>query len=525
MNSPQSLKILLVDDSRTDRETCRRYLTRHPLAADYRFIEHDSLTGAMELVLAERPDCILMDCHLHDGTGLDFLRDLHRGGGTADIPVVMLTGADSEAIAVEAMKNGAQDYLGKGRLTADILHRAVEGAIYKVRAARLLEVQGREMERLLLGVRQANERKDHFLATLSHELRTPLTPVLAAVALLEEAGTLGPEDLRGIAAIIRRNVELEARLIDDLLDLTRIAGGTLSVELAAVDLREVIRSAVEVCRQEIDTFKIRIVEDFQALNPLVDGDAARLQQVFWNLLRNAARFTPEGGMVTLSIHEGGHGWLEARVTDTGIGIAPAQLENIFQAFDQGEATAAGRRGGLGLGLAICRALVEAQGGSIGARNNQDGPGAEFLIRLRASKPAVPIPAILRSKPENSPSLFHARTVLVVEDHADSAFFLSRIIRRMGHEVVNASCVAEALEVFRGRPVDCVVSDIGLPDGNGTDLLPRLLAIRQVPAIALSGYGMEEDVRKCREAGFRMHLTKPVTSARLTAAVELLLQSP
>ncbi|RYD35718.1 MAG: hybrid sensor histidine kinase/response regulator [Verrucomicrobiaceae bacterium] len=517
-------KILVLDDNRIDRETCRRFLSRTAPAGSYFFVEHDCLDGALDLVHSERPDCILLDYHLHDGTGVEFLRGLHANGSTLEFPVVMLTGTGSESIAVEVMKIGAQDYLVKDRLTPEILQRTVEGAIYKASTGRLLEAQRREMERLFREAQEANARKDHFLATLSHELRTPLTPVLAAVAMLDDAAMTNPDELREIAAIIRRNVELEARLIDDMLDLTRISKGRLEVDQRPVNIQDVIHSALEICRDDIARHKIRIVQDFQAGNSLVSGDEARLQQVFWNLLQNAAKFTPDHGTITISTHDAGDGWLEVRVKDTGIGIPPSELENIFLSFDQGSTPAAKRHGGLGLGLAICRGLMEAHSGRIWAESDPAGIGAAFIVRLKSAMPSgTSVPA-----PDSPPVADRlpasgARLVMVVEDHEDSSFFFSRIIRRMGHQVLHARSTAEAVEIFRSHQVDCVISDIGLPDGTGTDLLPKLHAIRRVPAIALSGYGMEEDVRRSLDAGFSSHLIKPITSVKLTTALEEILR--
>ena len=515
----QPRKILILDDNSIDRETCRRFLTRGAATGSYRFVEHDSLEGALELALAEKPDCILLDYHLHDGTGVEFLRQLRSQGGTLDHPVVMLTGTGSESIAVEVMKIGAQDYLVKDRLAPEVLQRTIEAAIYKARSERLIDGQRREMERLFREAQEANARKDHFLATLSHELRTPLTPVLAAVGILEE-GAVEETDLREIATVIRRNIELEARLIDDMLDLTKISQGKMDIDPKPVDIEEALRCAAEICRQDIQSRGLVLAWALVAERHIVLADEARLQQVFWNLLKNAAKFTPEGGRIELVTENDSDSSIEVTVRDSGIGIEPAHLEKIFIPFEQVELSSSRRFGGLGLGLAICRALVEAHGGTIRARSDPAGIGSEFIVRLKthdgsaapAGPPRVPVP------PSAPPPPTPTRRVLLVEDHADTSFFFARTLRRLGHEVMTAGCAAEAEKLFAEHRFDCIVSDIGLPDANGADLVARLRARRPVPAIALSGYGMEEDLRRSREVGFSRHLIKPVTSQKLIEAV-------
>ncbi len=511
---PSPRKILILDDNRIDRETCRRFLSRES-SATWTFLEKDSIEGALELTFREKPDCILLDYHLHDGTGLEFLRELKAAGGTKTHPVVMLTGTGSEWIAVEVMKEGAQDYLVKDRLDAENLRRTVDGAIQRAHMERLIEGQQREMEILFREAKEANARKDHFLATLSHELRTPLSPVLAAVSLLED-GITSAEELAEIAAIIRRNIELEARLIDDMLDLTRISRGILEVETRPVDIRNVLHSASQTCEVDLRQKRMHLDWEFGASSHRVLADEARLQQVFWNLLKNAAKFTPEGGHIVVSTRNLPDGLLEIRVKDNGIGIEPGSLERIFMSFEQASPATAKRFGGMGLGLAISRALLDAHGGSIHAESDPASPGAVFVVRLPVEKEAAPSedPVEVEKKSEPAPS--SSLVVLLVEDHEDSRFFFTRIIERLGHKVIVAKNGREARELFAGNPVDFIISDIGLPDEPGTALVAGLLAIRKVPAIALSGYGMPEDIQRSQEAGFSRHLTKPVAARKLVS---------
>ena len=369
-----------------------------------------------------------------------------------------------------------------------------------------------------------NEAKDRFLATLSHELRTPLTPVLAVISSLEASGRL-PAKLRGEIAMVRRNIELEARLIDDLLDVTRISRGKLELQCQEVDLRQVLEHAIRTsCGEEVAAGRLRVIEE------LADGqrlwaDAPRLTQVFWNLLCNAVKFTPEGGTIRVRSWMDEPGWLAVEISDTGIGIDPELLPRIFDAFEQGETRAMTRFGtGLGLGLAISRAIVEYHGGTVEAHSEGLGSGATFRVRL----PLVPVPAgaadAAREPSRAAAEALRALRILLVEDHADTAEAVAELLRLLGHEVTVALTLAAGLaaaeEIHSRGPcgIDLVVSDLGLPDGSGLDLMRELAARYGLKGIALSGYGMEEDLRRSREAGFERHLTKPINFQALQAVL-------
>ncbi|HSK79943.1 MAG TPA: ATP-binding protein [Thermoanaerobaculia bacterium] len=382
----------------------------------------------------------------------------------------------------------------------------------------------------------ANEAKDRFLATLSHELRTPLTPVLAMVASLEENPRL-PEEVRSPLSMVRRNVELEARLIDDLLDLTRIARGKLGLNRRATDARLVIEHAVETALREIEAKGLRLVTDLAPGDRSVLADAPRLTQVLWNLLSNAVKFTPPGGEIAVrsAVEASGAGEeLVVSVTDTGIGIEPDVLPRIFDAFEQADRRITRHFGGLGLGLALSRALVELHGGRLTAASDGRGRGATFEVRIPLGGVQIDLDdtgnlfASARPAPAAAPAVRPLR-LLFVEDHPDTAETVAELLRMMGHDVSVAGTVAEALDVARGRAVDggfdLVVSDLGLPDGSGQDLMRELVRLYGVPGIAVSGYGMEEDVRKSREAGFSLHLTKPVTPQMLRDAIQQVAGGP
>jgi PAS domain S-box-containing protein len=364
-----------------------------------------------------------------------------------------------------------------------------------------------------------SDAKDRFLAALSHELRTPLTPVLAVISNLEASGRL-PAELRGEIAMVRRNVELEARLIDDLLDVTRITRGKLELQYQEVDLRQVLEHAIRTsCGEEIAAGRLRVITEIADGHPMW-ADAPRLTQVFWNLLSNAVKFTPEDGTIGVRSWIDEPGWLAVEVSDTGIGIDPELLPRIFDAFEQGEARAATRFGaGLGLGLAISRAIVEYHGGTLEAHSGGPGCGATFRVRL----PLLSVPAgaadVTRQPSRAATPAERALRILLVEDHADTAEAIAELLRLLGHEVTVALTLAAGLAAAEEiQSIDLVVSDLGLPDGNGLDLMRELAGRYGLKGIALSGYGMEEDLRRSREAGFERHLTKPIDFQSLQAVL-------
>ena len=377
-------------------------------------------------------------------------------------------------------------------------------------------------------VEAASQAKDQFLAVLSHELRTPLTPVLATLSTLEARGSLGG-DLRDGLAMIRRNVELEARLIDDLLDLTRVARGKLELHAQRIDVWEILNHAIHICcGPEVAAGHLRLELGLTPGDYRVWADGPRLTQVFWNLLNNAVKFTPAGGTVTVrSWLDAPRGELVVEVADTGIGIEPENLGRVFDAFEQGPRQITRRFGGLGLGLAVSKAILEIHGGSLTAASAGRDHGATFTVRLPVGTQVdldETQSALAQAHGESSPTAALSLRLLLVEDHADSAAALADLLGLLGHQVTLAGSVAAALEAAeKAGDLDLVVSDIGLPDGSGLDLMPELARRFGVKGIALSGYGMEEDLRKSRAAGFALHLTKPVTLRALQAAIETALK--
>ncbi len=363
----------------------------------------------------------------------------------------------------------------------------------------------------------ANRTKDQFLAVLSHELRTPLTPVVTAASRLLRRDDL-VDDVRRSVEMIQRNAELEARLIDDLLDLTRVVRGKLELITQAVAARTVIEHAMEICADEVDAKSIRLTLDVAPGEHWVSADVARLEQVVWNLLKNAVKFSYPGSQIELRCyHEGAQVVIEVR--DQGVGIEPEVLPRIFDAFEQGNADTTRHFGGLGLGLAISRAIVQLHGGTITASSPGRGSGATFRVLLPSARPPAAVtPAQAKAAGTAAPR--RALRILLVEDHEDTAEMMSELLTLTGHTVRIARSVRSALDLVGAEAFDLLVSDLGLPDGSGTELIASIRSAgNELKAIALSGYGMEEDRRKTIRAGFVEHLIKPVSFRDLDAAIQ------
>jgi PAS domain S-box-containing protein len=372
-------------------------------------------------------------------------------------------------------------------------------------------------------LRRANElaesssrAKDQFLAMLSHELRTPLTPILLMAAAARDSLET-PAHLRETFEEIRRNLELECRLIDDLLDVMRIIRGKMPYQFEVVDAHALISRTVDICRVEADAKGIAIVIEFGAADHHVNADAARLQQVLWNLIKNAVKFTPRSGSVEIRSENRGDRFV-VDVVDTGIGIEPSHIDTIFNAFEQGEDAITRSFGGLGLGLAISRSIAEGHGGDLTVASAGRNLGSTFTLALPTEVPALPGDAEPGSTPgaELGPESV-VRRILFVEDDAMTARVMAKLLRQNGYIVTTANSVSGALEVSP-EEYDMVVSDIGLPDGTGLELMRSIRLRHDVPGIALTGYGMEDDIRKSREAGFTAHLTKPLDFAKLDAMI-------
>lgn len=373
----------------------------------------------------------------------------------------------------------------------------------------------------------ASRAKDHFLATLSHELRTPLNPVLmTASALRGDASLPGP--IREQLAMIERNVALEARLIDDLLDVTRIARGKLVLQKEPCDIHALMRFVVEMVCEQAREKRIEITLNLGATRAVVMGDPTRIQQVFWNLLINAVNFTPRGGRIEVCSRnvepEGGNASgprLRIEFRDNGSGLEAEALERIFDPFEQMSERPEHRAGGLGLGLAIARAVVQLHNGTIRAQSAGAGLGSTFIVELPGAF-GLPAGEVAPTRPkgtnEDEAEVEPSMRLLVVDDHRSTLEVLTRLLVRAGHQVTTATSLEEARLAATRQSFDALVSDIGLPDGSGVDLMKELHAKYHLHGIAISGYGMEEDVHRSSDAGFIGHLVKPINMGELRRAL-------
>jgi len=407
-----------------------------------------------------------------------------------------------------------------GEKTIAMLLTLAAGFFVSVLAGAMREARHRS-RRAEEAMRAANAAKDQFLAALSHELRAPLTPVMAATDLLLRDRQL-PETIRDDLELIRRNVSLQCRLIDDLLDSTRIARGKVELHRQTLPLATVVHHAIQVCAPEVDAKGLNLDVGSACCNIYVHADPARLQQIFWNLLRNAVKFTAPGGRITVRCRTD-NGRAIVQVSDTGIGIAPEHLPRIFDAFEQGGREVTRQFGGLGLGLAISRAIVEMHGGTIRASSEGKGQGATFTVELPLASEFQRQSAGAPDRPvsDGTQSLTTAKPlqILLVEDHADTAKMMTRLLSADGHVVVQAGTVSDALNAAASAEFDLLLSDLSLPDGTGLDLIRQLSARgKSLKAIALSGYGAASDIENSREAGFAEHLVKPINIESLQSAI-------
>jgi PAS domain S-box-containing protein len=360
------------------------------------------------------------------------------------------------------------------------------------------------LEAAKIAAEDANRAKDDFLASLSHELRTPLMPAMIAASYLAEHRNLSPE-FREEATTILRNVQLEAQLIDDLLDVTRITRGKIEVHHEVADVHRLLQNVVEIVRNDISKKKIELECDLNATEHHIWADPVRIQQVFWNLMNNAVKFTPEKGRISIrSFNQGKQFVFE--ISDTGIGIEPERQASIFEPFHQGERSITRQFGGLGLGLTISKTLLDLHGGTISVQSAGKNQGTTFRVALDLLREPVPVSSDgARGGAVSSKKL----RLLLVDDHADTRGILSRLLTKCGHEVVTADSAQNALTILDGRQFDALISDIGLPGTSGYELMREVVRRRPLKGIALSGLGMDEDVQRSKDAGFDYHLTKPI----------------
>jgi PAS domain S-box-containing protein len=383
--------------------------------------------------------------------------------------------------------------------------------VYPVEGQQVIQCNIRDVsdrKRAEDALREADCRKDEFLAILAHELRNPLAPLRNAIQIMRLKGRDDP-DVQRARDVVEHQVQQLTRLVDDLLDVSRISRGKINLQMGPVDLAAVVARAVEISRPLIDARKHSLEVSLPEQAVWVEGDSTRLAQVLSNLLNNAAKYSEEGGRIDLTVEPSGS---EAvlRVRDTGVGIAADMLSHIFEMFTQVQSSVGRSQGGLGIGLTLVRSLVEMHGGSVAAHSAGPGHGSEFVVRLPLLREAAP-PAAAEAE-QQRPCKVPARNVLIVDKNRDAADSLAFLLHLAGQEVRTAYDGPVALDLARARPPDVVLLDIGMPGMDGLEVARRLrrdLGLKQALLVALTGYGGEEDRRRSQEAGFNVHLVKPV----------------
>ncbi|MBV9274211.1 MAG: response regulator [Verrucomicrobia bacterium] len=515
--------ILLVDD-REDKllalETILAELGQNLVLAR-------SGSEALRLLLQRDFAVIVLDVNMPGMDGFETAVLIRQRQNSELTPIIFISAVNySEVHLARGYSLGAIDYI-LAPIVPEILRAKVSFFVDLYKKTEQLKQQAEIQSRLARAeaaraeAEAANSSKDRFLAMLSHELRMPLTPILFSASMLSKDERL-PPDARKDLESIAYNVQVEARLIDDLLDVARISQGKLSLTLDSADIRPLIDSALSICAEDLSAKNLTVHRELGAADPTVRVDAARISQVFWNLVQNAVKFTPPHGRLTVRVINPEQGWLRVEVIDTGIGIAPEALPRIFDPFEQVES---GRSGGLGLGLAVSKAIVELHGGKISASSEGPQRGSRFVIELPnilgesgtgrsdAGAQMAPAPDWNQNGPKR-------HQILLVDDHNDTAEALRNYLGRAGYDVTVAASIEVACQCVEQQCFDLLLCDIGLPDGRGDELLLKLRrAGYEFPAIALSGFGAETDVARSRAAGFHTHLTKPFSPQQLKRTVE------
>jgi signal transduction histidine kinase len=522
----ERVNILLVDD-RPDKlmalETVLVSLGQNLVLAH-------SGTAALRHLLQQEFALIVLDVSMPGMDGFETASLIRQRSNTELTPIIFISAINySDVHLSRGYSLGAIDYIS-APLVPEILRAKASFFIELHRKTEQLKRQAEIQVQLIreqaarAEAEAANKAKDRFIAMLSHELRTPLTPILFASSILGQDPTV-PDHIREELKIITRNVELEARLIDDLLDVTRISQGKLNLAFETADAHELLHSALRICSREIAAKNLTVQLELEATEHRIRADTARLQQIFWNLIQNAVKFTPPDGQIKLHSHNSQSSWFRLEVIDSGIGITSEALSRIFDPFEQ---AGGANFGGLGLGLAISKAIVDLHGGRIFASSAGKDHGAMFAIELpnvvASSTERLPRQLdVITSVPNVTQDAAIQPRILLVDDHVDSVRPMQLFLEATGYQVTIAHSVLTALEAARLEDFDLLVSDIGLPDGTGEDLIRQLQDKGpKLPSIALSGYGTDQDVESSRAAGFQVHLTKPVLPQHLRTTIDSLL---
>jgi two-component system, sensor histidine kinase len=496
--------LLNVDDDDAARYVKSRILKM----AGFEVLEAANGAAALKIIHERSPDLVLLDVKLPDINGRDLCAQIKSEPTTSQI-VVLQTSASHIDMRhrVMSLDAGADGYL--------IAPMEPEELVANVRALLRMRRAEHERQKALEALREADRRKDEFLAMLAHELRNPLAPIRNAVEILR-ISEARPVRERA-RELIGRQVQHMARLVDDLLEVSRITQRKVVLQRSVVKLATILDSAIEVVRPVLESLDHKLVVSAPEGDVWLDVDAVRLSQVVGNLLHNAAKFTPHGGRIALEVSAGPE-VLEIRVSDDGVGMAPEVLPTVFELFSQADRSLERSQGGLGIGLSLVKGLVEMHGGTVSAESAGPNKGSTFSIRL-------PMAKLLAQPPANPASGKRAAAsslrILVVEDNEDAAEAMMLLLTGIGHEVTVVSDGREAVGVARRVQPEVILLDIGLPGMDGYELARVLRDMPETHAarlIAVSGYGQQKDRARSREAGFDVHLVKPVDPSKLTEAI-------
>jgi signal transduction histidine kinase len=523
------IRVLIVDDDpallKALPETLK--LKMAMLAVD----TSDSASGALARVAETDYDAIVTDIKMPGMDGLALLREIRALRPAT--PTLLITGHGEDDLAIRALRGGAYDFIKKpidrdyfvAALTRAVQLRQMGQRIEEQQAA--LERHADELERVVEErtheLSEANRVKDEFLATLSHELRTPLNSLFGWIHLLRE-GALDEQTSARALQIIDRNARSLAEIINDLLEVSRIITGKLKLEVLPIELGPVIEAALEAVRPAIDAKDIDLRLSVDREVGAVLGDPSRLQQIVWNLLSNAIKFTPNGGRVEVRLEKIGS---DARITvsDDGAGISESFLPYVFDRFRQADSSFARKHGGLGLGLAIVRHLVEIHGGSVQADSPGEGKGSIFAATFPLLETTLPAGAPRGATGPLSDGKLEGLRVLIVDDEPDARELLSAMLEQRGAQVTAVASAAEAIDYLGGNPLlpDVLVSDLGMPNEDGFDLISKVRTLEperggRIPAIALTAYARPEDRARALAAGYEMHVPKPVEPGQLSDAL-------
>jgi signal transduction histidine kinase len=533
--------VWILDDSPMEAAMARRALAHAcdvELFSDGSHLIERAATGTL-------PDVLVLDLQLPGMSGIEVCRFLRTRYDESALPILMLTVYGHKSDLVEGLAAGANDYVTKPYDAPELVARVSTLTRVKLahNAAKQLELQREELLRREQSARHeiavlfANERaarmdaeaanrsKDGFLAMVSHELRTPLNAILGWTRLLR-SGKLAPDKNERALETIERNALAQTQLIEDLLDMSRIVGGKLLLKHEAVELTAVVNQALDAVRPTADSKQIRLEVRSAPGGARVAGDPVRLQQVIWNLLTNAIKFTPEKGSVVVSL--GGTERAEISVTDTGRGIDAAYVPHVFDRFSQGPGPQ-GTRGGLGLGLAIVKHIVELHGGGVSAESAGLGKGATFRVQLPRMRPELHVTATSSrgsAAHRDSPQRLSGLRVLIVDDDDDALQLLALVIGKDGADVLLARSASEGYDLLRSTRPHVIISDIGMPGEDGFDLLRRVRALSadtggETPAIALTAFAQPRDQNLAIEAGFNAYFAKPADPTELSVSVATL----